>query len=490
MDTFSGLIITEPDSNAVPGKIVVEDGKIVALIPLTTVEEKYYILPGFIDSHTHPIENGLNLLYPDLSSASSISQVLELVAAGLMQMPDAPVLFSFNLEPERLKERRYPYRRELDRLSNKKPIFLYRIDGHSGVANYRALDYLGEKVPAGVELDGAGNPTGVVRAEAYETLSANLKKLIPPEIIQEAIKLTGQQALRNGITTLGAMAGSDELTEKEWTVLFDALSATPIRMVPYFQTWRVEIAKKFQLPRIGGCLLLDGSFGSHTAALLECYSDAPGYHGVLYHQDSELIQFISRANELGLQTAFHAIGDRAIEQIIRCHREAKSDKHLRHRIEHAELLTPELIKQIAELKLILAVQPVFEQLWGGVEKMYAERLGGRWMRTNPYRALLDHGVILAGGSDAPVTPLDPIGGIRAAMNLPNIQQRISGREAVAIFTIHAAYSLGMENIIGKLAPKMEADFVFLDADPREDRDCHILATYVRGRPMFKSQNLL
>ncbi len=490
METFSGLIVTEPNSNPIPGKLVVEGEKIVALLPLNSVKERHYIFPGFIDSHTHPLENGLHLLYPDLSHANSIAQVLELVATGLTQIPDTPVFFSFNLEPERLKEHRYPYRRELDRLTKEKPVFIYRVDGHSGVANSKAIEYLGENLPPGVEFDGAGNPTGVLRAEAYETVSTRLKRLISPDVIQEAIRLTAQEALRNGITTIGAMVGSDELSEKEWAVLFDALATAPIRMVAYFQTWNVETARKFQLPRIGGCLLLDGSFGSHTAAISKDYFDAPDYNGILYHQDGKLVEFLKQANEFGLQTAFHAIGDRAIEQLLRCHQQVKSDKNLRHRVEHAELLSAELIKKIAELKLIPVVQPVFEQIWGGPEKMYAQRLGKRWMNTNPYRWLLDNGIILAGGSDAPVTPLDTISGIKAAMNHPNSQQRISGPEALALFTVHAAYSLKLEDIAGTLAPKMQADFVFLDADPRENCNCQVLATYVKGKLMFKSQRLL
>lgn len=489
MDVFEGLIIVDAQSPPVAGKLIIESGKVAAILPGPEPKTKTYIAPGFIDAHTHPIETGLGMIYPDFSAARSITEVLEILTSGIARMSDSPVFLGFNLDPDRLKEHRYPYRRELDRILDRVPTLIYRVDGHSAAVNSKALEMLPEINYPGVEFDGAGKPTGVVRSKAYELLSANLKRRLPPEIIQEAINFTAHIALRNGVIALGAMVGSDEYSENEWATLLNALTSAPIKMIPYLQTWNLKVAQQFSLPRIGGCLLIDGSFGSHTAALLEDYADAPGYQGVLYQEDSPIIEFLKQAIKMNLQTAFHAIGDRAVEQIVRCHEQVASAmprKALRHRIEHAELLSSDLIKRIAAQGLVICVQPAFETTWGGPQGMYAKRLGARWRFTNPYRTLFHNKIVVAGGSDAPITPLDPLRGIYAAMNLPNEAQRITGPEALALFTENAAYSLGIENTTGRLVPGMEANFVVLSSDPREDVHCQILATYYQGKLLFNT----
>ncbi len=488
MEVFSGFLIPGPEIEPYPGKLVIEDGKVAALIPTVEPENNYYICNGFIDSHVHPLETGLIFIYPDLCPAASISDVLERIAGAFREKVDLPIILAFNLEPERLKEHRYPYRRELDRLSRGKPIFIYRVDGHSGVANSAALKLLPESLVEGIEFDGADKPTGVLRGPAYEAISTTLKRQLPKEIIREAFHLTARHAAKKGVTTLAALIGSNELELNEWGVFLEALKDVPIKMLPFLQTWNPVIVKEFGLPRIGGCLLLDGSFGSHTAAISQDYADAPGYRGLLYHNDDEVMAFISQAEALGLQTAFHAIGDRAIEQLIRCHESLIKngfDNPLHHRIEHAELLSLELIGRLAQLKLIVCVQPAFETAWGGPSGMYAKRLGERWQNTNPLRMLLENRILLAGGSDSPITPLDPLAGIKAAISLPNTFQRISAKDAFALFTVNSAYSLNLQHKTGRLNPGFDGDFTILNADPRKNPECRVLATYCAGRAVYQ-----
>ncbi|MEO0071724.1 MAG: amidohydrolase [candidate division WOR-3 bacterium] len=488
MEVYTGNLIPDPASLPFWGKLVVDEGKIAALLPLPkpllNQTEQLYITPGFIDSHTHPLETGLALLFPDLSPAVSVAECIELLSLGLTKMPDVPLLFAFNFDPDRIKEHRYLYRRELDKVTQKKPVFVYRVDGHSAVANSSALDLLGEKFPSGVELDGAGKPTGVIRAPAYEALSATLKNLLPSELIREAISLTAQVAMSKGVTTIAGLVGWDGLEEEKWAIIFDALGSTPIRIEPFFQTWNINISLNFGLKRVGGCLLLDGSFGSHTAALNMDYADAPGYKGELYQTEERLLTFLEEAEAKGLQTAFHAIGDRAIEQLVSCHEKVKTRSGLRHRIEHAELLNDDLIKRIAQLGLVLCVQPTFATIWGGEKGMYAQRLGERWRSSNPLRTLWDNKILIAGGSDSPITPIDPLGGIRSSLSLPNEAYRLNAQEAFALFTINAAYSLNLEEKTGQLKPGLEADFVFLNADPREVTDCQVISVYRKGRQIF------
>ncbi|MGB9741835.1 MAG: amidohydrolase [candidate division WOR-3 bacterium] len=490
METISGYLITEPSSPPFPGKLVIDAGKIAAVLPAAEMEKPVFIVPGFIDCHTHPLENGLTMLYADLTLVHSVDEALGLISDAVRQKPDLPVVLAFNFNPDTIAEHRYLYRRELDRITREKPVFVYRVDGHSGIANSAALALISVAQLPGLEMDGAGRPTGVVRGNAFETLAGLLKRRLPAEIVKESILLTARQAASKGVTTIAALIGTPEMSEPEWQTLLEALNATAIRMVPFLQTWRPDLATQFNLSAVGGCLLLDGSFGSHTAAISGEYADAPGFNGILYQNDEVVVNFINRANELGLQTAFHAIGDRAIEQLVRAHEKVAAlgkEKPLRHRIEHAELLTPELIARMVELNLVLCMQPAFEALWGGPAGMYARRLGNRWQLTNPLKNLLQSGIVIAGGSDAPITPLDPLFGIKAAITLPNVNQRLSPADALALFTTNAAYALKVENRTGTIKPGLEADFVITDADPRVQQEITILATYHQGRPIYQLQ---
>jgi predicted amidohydrolase YtcJ len=162
---------------------------------------------------------------------------------------------------------------------------------------------------------------------------------------------------------------------------------------------------------------------------------------------------------------------------------------LRHRIEHAELLNDSLIRRISRLGLVLGVQPAFETEWGGRDRMYSKRLGERWRSTNPYRRLLDSGVRLAGGSDAPITPIDPVAGIRAAIERPNPGQTVTGEEALAMFTSVAAFALNGEHACGDIEVGKDADLAVLTSDPRTTAPCRVVATFRGGSCTYKNDTL-
>jgi predicted amidohydrolase YtcJ len=350
-----------------------------------------------------------------------------------------------------------------------------------------------------VDADCSGRPTGVLRGEAYERASRVFKHRLAPDAVREALHLAGKQAAAKGVTTIGALVGVEDTTDDEWRALLEGLAGCAIGTVPYLQTWNVETPRRFGLKQAGGCLLIDGSFGSRTAALSRPYSDAPGNAGADYVGDDKLLSFLQAAAAAGLQATVHAIGDRAVEQVVRCHEQAADkrqvagdqgpDNRLRHRIEHAELLSDPLICRIASLGLVLGVQPAFEAEWGGPDKMYSLRLGERWRSTNPYRRLLDAGVHLAGGSDAPITPIDPVTGIRAALGHPNAKEAISGEEAVAMFTSEAAFALNQESTCGTIEVGKNADLTVLTSDPRTGTRCEVVATFRGGACIYQDKSL-
>ncbi|MFO7651415.1 MAG: amidohydrolase family protein [bacterium] len=431
-------------------------------------------VPGLIDSHTHPLQAGLERLLVDLRDAGSVADALERIASRLAQGRGEGLLLAFNLEPDALAERRYVATVELDRVAPDLPLLVYRVDGHSAVTNsagYRLLDSAGWRFKPAKD--------GVLRGQAYEMASFAFRRRLSPELIRQALAVAADAAAAAGVTTLGAMVGDPELTMAEWQALVDGLASGKVRAVPYLQTWDVAVARHFGLAQVGGCLLVDGSFGSRTAWLNQGYVDAPGNSGRGYLTDEKLTRFIAEARAAGLLTAFHAIGDRAVEQVVRCH-ESQNTSVPGHRIEHAEMLSGELIGRIAKQGVHLGVQPAFEAEWGGPDRMYASRLGERWRSTNPYRDLLDAGVDLAGGSDWPITAIDPLGGIRAAVNHPNAAQRITPAEALAMFTTGAAGALGLADEIGTIEPGRSADITLLDADPRDGPGARVIATCVCG----------
>jgi predicted amidohydrolase YtcJ len=454
------------------------------------------IVPGLIDSHTHPLETGLQLLFADMRGTNSVAEVQQRLRDRRKDALARGMMLGFNLEPDHLGERRYPQRSEIDEVIPEVPVFIYRVDGHSAVTNTAGLQLVLTKwpdvSPSGVDGDRNGRPTGVLRGEAYERASRVFKHKLAPETVREALRLAGRQAAVKGVTTIGALVGVENTTDDGWCVLLDGLAACEVRTVPYLQTWDVEVPRRFGLKQAGGCLLIDGSFGSRTAALGQAYSDAPGNSGAGYVRDERLLSFLLAAAAAGLQSAVHAIGDRAVEQVVRCHErlaEAGSGNPLRHRIEHAELLSDSLIDRIARLGLVLGVQPAFEAEWGGPDRMYALRLGDRWHSTNPYRRLLDSAVPLAGGSDAPITPIDPVAGIRAAIERPNPLQIIAGEEALAMFTSTAAFALNRDGSCGSIEAGKDADITVLTSDPRATDCCQVVATFRGGTCVYRNDDL-
>jgi predicted amidohydrolase YtcJ len=487
---------------------VADTGSLDPLIPRSLVG---VILPGLIDSHTHPLEVGLQRTFTELGGSDSIEAVQQSLRDRRQDALAHGMMLGFNLEPDKLSEHRYPQRDELDEAIPDVPVFVYRVDGHSAVTNTAGLQlvlasFRGVK-PPGMDGDCNGRPTGVLRGEAYERASRVFKHRLTPEVVREALQLAGRLAAARGVTTIGALVGIEDTTRDEWRVLIDGLAACPVETVPYLQTWDVEVPRRFGLKQAGGCLLIDGSFGSRTAALNQPYSDAPGNSGNGYVSDEKLVSFLRAAAGAGLQTSVHAIGDRAVEQVLRCHEHILEGKGsgvqgstgsgagpeprnpLRHRIEHAELLPDSLIARVARLGLVLGVQPAFEMEWGGPDRMYARRLGDRWRNTNPYRHLLDSGVTLAGGSDAPITPIDPLAGIRAATAHPNPLQTVTGEEALAMFTSAAAFALNRESACGSIEVGKDASITVLTADPRSADDCRVVATFRSGKCIFRDDKL-
>jgi predicted amidohydrolase YtcJ len=456
------------------------------------------LLPGFVDTHAHVMDAGLGLLGPSLERCACIADVLE----ALKPRGQAPALIhAYGLDPTRLKEQRYPTRQELDSVAPHSIVFVVRSDLHSAALNTRALNSVSLRSRVvGVDRDDEGQTTGVVRAEAWELAIDELTGLIDRPTWEEALERATDQALRAGLTTVHALiddyAGNGchvDVARAFQAAHEDGDEATSVRLVPYVQTVEVDRVVDLGLPRIGGCLLVDGSLGSHTAALFQPYSDRPGWQGVLYFDDDELFDFIRRAHRANLQVAMHAIGDAAIERLLNAYervlRRYPPREH-RHRIEHFLLPTGDQIDRAAQLGLCVGMQPAFQYLWGGAEGMIWQRLGAqRYHRFAAHRSVLEAGIRVGGGSDSPVTPLSPLLGIHAAVNSPNVDERLTPADALELYTVNGAWLAFEEARKGSIVEGKLADMVALAEDPMKVepvriKDIAVDLTIVGGRVLY------
>jgi len=241
--------------------------------------------------------------------------------------------------------------------------------------------------------------------------------------------------------------------------------------------------------RFGGIkIFADGSIGAQNAAVSEPFSG--GGTGELNYQDAELASMIRAAELAGWQTVIHAIGDRAIEQVLDAHEVVGTDSALRHRIEHFELPHREQLVRVAKLGLCISMQPNFIGNWSGPNSLYVDRLGAaRDRASNPLRLIVDEGLPLAFGSDG--MPVSPLYGLHWAVNAPYRDQRLTAEEAMERYTTGGAWFGFEEKIKGRIVPGMLADLVVLDEDPRlhperiEERTVEM--TFVGGERVYERE---
>lgn len=445
-------------------------------------------LPGLFDSHVHLVQTGLCCMNIDLADAPDKDTALRQVAEQSALRPEIVLAFGFDESNWVISE--MPTLTELDAISSAIPILLARRDSHLFVVNTKALRKFGH-VLANESLTEENINLGIFRGQAGYKLLQESFQSISEETKTEGVRLACQKALSRGITAIHALEGGKLFGEANARLMQKLSPDLPIDVIVYPQVTDCDkVEKEMGLPRIGGCLLVDGSIGARTAALSEPYSDQPDNRGILYFSDDGLFTFTEEANRRNLQIALHAIGDRAIEQTLTAYRRALSvhpRQNHRLRIEHFELGTDRQIAECAELGIIVAMQPTFERLWGGAEKMYAKRLGDR--PTNRLATALGAGVVVAGGSDSNITPLDSLLGMASAMSHPEVNERLSFAQTLEVYTKNCAYAGFQEDKLGRLEVGKRANITILRFDPRlmtpeELAEAEVEATIVGGRTEY------
>jgi predicted amidohydrolase YtcJ len=412
------------------------------------------VTPAFTDAHVHTTATGLALTGLDLSAAPSREAALALVRDFAAARPHDRVLLGHGWDTGRWPGGRPPTRAELDEATGHRPLYLSRIDVHSAVVTTALLDM----VPGVVPEDGP------LTADAHHAVRAAAFAAVTPQQRTDAQRAALAHAVSLGIGTIHECGGPEISSADDLTGLLRLAAEEPgPRVVGYWAEEDVAKARELGAAGAAGDLFVDGSFGSHTACVHQPYADAD-HTGRAYLDTAAVAAHVVACTEAGIQAGFHAIGDAAVDSVVEGVRAAAEKLGLariraaRHRVEHAEMLTPESIAAFAELGLTASVQPAFDALWGGEDGMYAQRLGVERARTlNPYAALLRAGVPLAFGSDSPVTPLDPWGTVRAAAFHRTPEHRVSVRAAFTAHTRGGWRAIGRDDA-GVLAPGAPADY--------------------------------
>ena len=420
------------------------------------------VTPAFVDAHVHATATGLALTGLDLTGCPGLAEALDRIRAFVGAQPAGGVVVGHGWDETLWPERRAPSLAELDAVCGGAAVYLSRTDVHSALASTALRSLAGPDLPG---LPGHHPVLPLTRDAHHAVRRAALDHLGPAQrAVAQAAAL--RRAAEVGIGSVHECAGPAISSPEDLTALLAlAAEGTGPDVFGYWgELGAVDTARRLGAVGAGGDLFVDGAVGSHTACLHAPYTDAAAEEGAEYLTAAQIGDHVAACTEAGLQAGFHAIGDAALAAVVEGVR-AAADKLgrarvrvLRHRVEHAELLDAPAIAAFAELGLTASVQPAFDAAWGGPEGMYATRLGAeRAAAMNPFAALLRAGVPLAFGSDAPVTPLDPWGTVRAAAFHRTPGHRISVRAAFAAHTRGGWRALGRDDS-GVLVPGAPATY--------------------------------
>jgi hypothetical protein len=469
------------------------------------------LVPGFNDAHVHFIDGGFRLASVQLRDAKTPDEFIARIKAFAASVPKGTWITGGDWDHE-LWGGELPRREWIDAVTPDHPVWVNRLDGHMSLANSAALRAAGvtaatPEVAGGSIVRGpGGEPTGILKDNAQQLVD----RVKPPpseEMSDRALEAAMRYVAEQGVTSVQNMGTWEELAVFERAHAAGRLRTRISSAVP-LETWerlRDTVARRGRGDswlRIGGLKgYVDGSLGSHTAAFLAPFTDAPGDKGLLVNTPGDLYAWTSGADKAGLHVMVHAIGDRAIRlQLDTFARVAAENgpRDRRFRIEHAQHIAPEDVKRFAEQGVIASMQP-YHAIDDG---RWADRVIGpeRSKTTYAFKSLLDAGATVAFGSDWYVAPPTPLEGIYAAVTRRTLddrnpggwvpEQRIGVEDALRAYTAAGAYASFEEREKGSLEPGKLADLALIDRDltrvpPETLRDARVVLTVVGGQIVFE-----
>ena len=458
-----------------------------------------FLMPGMTDTHNHLLATGRSLETLSLSGALSIEEMIDKSCRFLSESPisEGQWFFARGWDQNHLAEKRFPNRYDLDKITGDIPLFFERSCGHIASLNSKALDILrigkGFKISGGVvNSDENGEPTGVVSEAAVNWVRMNIPES-SDETLMRWYKRATDEMVRLGITSvqtddLGIVGSTDrifrlyeqmELEDKmplriaeQWHLRDETELTTFIECgyhkrngISYFASGPLKIH-------------VDGTLGAKTAALREEYSDEPGNRGIYARSQGELDRLTAIAQEAGMQVAYYAIGDGAIDRCLNAVESTKrlsdnKNRTISHRIVHCQVGANDIYKRMAELGVMADIQPAFVTSdWPIVmSRLGAER--ARW--SYAWKTLIQFGITVGAGSDSPTEPLDPMLGIRAAILRKDLSdqpehgwlpsEKLDRVEAFSMYTKGGAVVCGEGDFRGTLEIGKAADIIAFMENP-------------------------
>ena len=472
-----------------------------------------FVVPGFIDNHTHLMAGGFQLAQVKLRYAQDRDQFVETLKQFAEKVPSGRWITGGRWDHENWGGE-LPRKEWIDNAVGDHPVFVSRLDGHMGLANSIALKMAGISAetpdPDGgsiIKDDLTGEPTGILKDEAMTFVF----DLIPDPSVEEsdeAFDRAMEHILALGVTQVQDMSSWSDF---ETYLRAQKRGALRARIHTFIYDWDWELLKSQNdaiikgddwLSIAGVKLFVDGSLGSSTAWFYDPYLHDPSTSGLMVTDTAYTRQIIFEVEEAGLQMAIHAIGDRANDWALDAYADVVKkygNRDRRFRIEHAQHLTQNALNRFAELGVIASMQPphlIDDGRW-------AEKRIGNDVLAGTYaiRTLLDSGARVTFGSDWTVAPIAPLFGIYAAATrrtLDNkhpdgwlLEQKISVEEALRCYTANNAWGVFSEDSLGTIEQGKLADFVvlsqdLLDIDPVNIRDVNVLRTVVSGKEQYNS----
>lgn len=528
---INGKVVTMNQKDELAEAVAVKDGKIIGVGTTSEVREIITkdtkvidlggktLTPGFIESHCHPASTGAALLFEaDAHTAKTIDDIVNALKQKAEKAPQGKWLKGSGYDDRRLAEGRHPTRQDLDRASEKHPIYLQRTDAHLGVANSMALKLAGitkdTPDPDGGRIDRdaeTGEPTGLLREQAQ----GMVRNLIPPYTINEIKE--GILAACERLASWGFTSFSDAIVAHDSMVAYQALLAEKrlslrvnmmVRALDMTEPGYLADLKEAgiqagfgneRLRILGTKFICDGSMSGWTAALHEPYANEPSERGIIVMDPEELTQGIVEAHKAGLRPLVHAIGDRAIDIVLdaieKGLKERPAPDH-RTRIEHCSVPTDQALERIKRLGVMPSSSVGFIPELGPAHLL---GLGAERMKNYfPHRTYLEMGIISVGNSDWGVTSANIAKQIYGVVTRKGYNGEVIGgaqaipvMEAMRLYTTNAAYASFEEDIKGSIEPGKLADMVVLNRDilsiPADEIiDIKIEMTVVGGEIVYQA----
>lgn len=528
MILHGATIYTGVDGQAPVGAVSVKDGRILAVGAAEDLLKSAdattetidlggaFLYPGFTDAHAHLYGIGERELTLDLDEITSIAELVSVVSDAAKALPTGQPLIGRGWIETHWPEKRFPTRQDLDPVSGERPVVLTRADGHALVANTAALkaaklDGRPTSQPSGgrIEVGADGLPTGMLIDDAMAPMTALQASPTPDQVRATYVKgidrtvslgwtgMHNMSVLGPHVATLNTMAAAGEMKLR----LYNAIDGGDFDLMTEGGLWGASENGLVTSRAIK--LYMDGALGSRGALLSAPYSDQPDTNGLLRSDEAVMMALMRKASDAGIQVAYHAIGDEANRLVLNWMEKTFEDAGVkgadkRWRNEHSQILHVEDIPRFKALGIIPSMQPshAIGDLHFAPARLGPDRLAGAYA----WRALIDAGSVIAGGSDAPVEQGDPRIEFYAAVARKDLkgqsgegwhpEQKVTRAEALKMFTLWPAYAAFMEQDLGTIEAGKLADFTGFSRDIMTVPEADILTvepaiTVVGGRVVFR-----